>query len=135
MEEISLPPSSSLHVFEENTHPECPGISKFPPINNLHQPQVCIPPQTIHLPNTTSSPHSEDTPKCAECNNDTSGAHRCPGCIRCIHVFCGRSNGKEGFGAGIWCTMCDLHRLQGESEVERVGIKRLQSKLYSEQRE
>ena len=26
MEEISLPPSSSLHIFEENTHSECPQI-------------------------------------------------------------------------------------------------------------
>ena len=48
-----------------------------------------------------------------------------------MHVICGRSNGEEGFGAGIWCSKCDLHRLQQESEVERIGIKRRQSKFHS----
>ena len=138
-----LPPSSNLHVFEENTHPESPGISKFPPINFSHQSQACILPQASinkptnsisyeHLAIDTTSPlQPEDSPECAECKNETLGAHRCPGCKRYIHIFCGRSNGEEGFGAGIWCTKCDLHRLQRESEVERVGIKRNQRKLHS----
>ena len=131
MEEISLPPSSNLHIFAENTHLESPGISKFPPMNNLHEPLASTPPQAIHSLDTTSPPESEDTRECAECNNETSGAHRCPGCKRYMHVFCGRSNGEEGFGAGVWCSKCDLHRLQGESEVERIGIKRRQGKLHS----
>ena len=41
-------PSSNLHIFEENTHLESPGISKFPPINNLHEPLASTPPQAIH---------------------------------------------------------------------------------------
>ena len=146
MKEISLPPSSNLHVFEENTHPESPGISKFPPINNSNQPHASILPQAsiheptnsissvqlgIHSLDTTFPSQSEDTPECAECNNETSGAHRCPGCKCYMHVICGRSNGEEGFGAGIWCSKCDLHRLQQESEVERIGIKRRQSKFHS----
>ena len=76
MEEIFLPPTSSLHVFEENTHPECPAISKFPPMCNLHHPQASIPPQAsinstansfssgpqaIHSRDTTSPPQSEDS--------------------------------------------------------------------------
>ena len=77
MKEISLPPSSNLHVFEENTHPESPGISKFTPINNSNQPQASILHHTsineptnsissvqlgIHSLDTTFPSQSEDTP-------------------------------------------------------------------------
>ena len=114
MEEISLAPSSNLHIFEENTHLESPGISKFPPINNLHELLAPTPPQTIHSLDTTSPPESEDTPECAECNNENSATHRCPGCKRYTPFFVGDPIGEEGFGAGVWCFKCDLHRLQGE---------------------
>ena len=87
MEEISLPPSSNLHIFEENTHLESPGISKFPPMNNLHEPLASTPPQAIHSLDTTSPPESEDTPECVECNNETSGARRCPNTVHACFLW------------------------------------------------
>ena len=45
---------------------------------------------------------------CAVCDNETSGAHSCPGCKRFVHVPCGVLHGEEGFGSSMWCQSCLL---------------------------
>ena len=66
---------------------------------------------------------------CISCGNETSGAHRCPKCNGCIHVFCGRSE-EEGYGAKVWCKACDVNSRNQECNIMRAGIKRSQEKSH-----
>ena len=117
MEEISLPSSSNIQIFGDNQalslygseDPALPpvlGLSKFPPVYDTHSP----PPPSIDQVTTQEPTHSHSQDyyseslveeNCAECNLETLGAHRCPGCHQYMHIICGRST-EEGYGAGVW---------------------------------
>ena len=122
MEEISLPPSLNLHVFEENTHPESSGISKFPPINFSHQSQACILPQASingptnsisykHLAIDTTSPlQPEESPESAECKTRLQG-----------HIVVQGANGTCIFFVGDPMVKKDLELAYGILSVTCIG--------------
>ena len=67
---------------------------------------------------------------CAVCDNETSGAHSCPGCKRFVHVPCDVLHGEEGFSSSVWCQSCLLKEKNISSQHLIKGIKRNQEKLH-----
>lgn len=44
---------------------------------------------------------------CVICEKETSEAHKCSDCNKCVHVICGESSeNDEGFGANVICNIC-----------------------------
>ena len=73
---------------------------------------------------------THSTLNCVVCNYETSCVHSCPGCSGFVHVYCGRTEGEEGYGSPVWCAKCDLANTAKHANNVRVGIKRSQEKLH-----
>ena len=67
---------------------------------------------------------------CAVCDNETSGAHSCPGCKRFVHVPCEVLHGEEEFSSSVWCQSCLLKEKNISTQHLIKGIKRNQEKLH-----
>ena len=133
MDDISLPPPSSIRVFYENNS----TISPLSPSSPLEQPDI-TPANSIantgvdhpkSFPPQCSTSENCSTSDCVVCGKETSRAHTCPGCYMYVHVIYGRSDGEE-FGSSVWCNKCDLGLKQKEAGAQRIGLKRWQDELH-----
>lgn len=41
--------------------------------------------------------------QCAVCKDAVDRTHKCPHCLRPVHIFCGKPIGEEGFGQEVLC--------------------------------
>ena len=117
--EISMPPPEGTIVTEKAQ------TSFFTHLKGLERNHA----NQVDDSDTSSTDSIEILLFCISCGNETSGAHRCPKCKGCIHVFCGRSE-EEGYGYKVWCKACDLNTKNKECNEMHAGIKRSQEKCY-----
>ncbi|XP_073966897.1 SCAN domain-containing protein 3-like [Choristoneura fumiferana] len=79
------------------------------------------------------STSSSNVEVCLVCGNETTGAHSCRSCCKPMHVICGFSDGKEGYGSQILCFLCKNEQdIAKERELTHKGTKRAAEKMIDQ---
>lgn len=67
---------------------------------------------------------------CVVCGQPSSGAHQCYSCFKPVHTICGLSDGTEGYGSKVLCTLCSNQKtIINEREKAHKGVKRAAEKM------